>query len=79
MAKNSAAQYEVVVVDDEDVRMTRIQYQRGSILGVLEEKEIDKIGQEGRSVCHPSGSCFRSPSYGFGGKTHGTFFVLYNC
>jgi hypothetical protein len=45
---------------------------------MLEEKEIDKIGQEGRSVCHPSGSCFRSPSYGFGGKTLGTFFVLYD-
>jgi hypothetical protein len=35
---------------------------------MLEEKEINKIGQEGRSVCHPSGSCFRSPSYGFGEK-----------
>jgi hypothetical protein len=45
---------------------------------MLEEKEIDKIGQEGRSVCHPLGSCFRSPSYGFGEKTRGTFFVLYD-
>jgi hypothetical protein len=40
---------------------------------MLEEKEIDKIGQEGRRVCHLSGSCFRSPSYGFGEKTRGTF------
>jgi hypothetical protein len=41
---------------------------------MLEEKEINKIGQEGRSICHPSGSCFRSPSYGFGEITHGFFF-----
>jgi len=44
---------------------------------MLEEKEIDKIGQEGRSVCHPSGSYFRSPSTSFGEKHVELFFVLY--
>jgi hypothetical protein len=44
-------------------------------LGDVEEKEIDKIGHEGRSVCHPLGSCFRSPSYGFGEKP--LVFVLF--
>jgi hypothetical protein len=45
---------------------------------MIEEKEINKIGQEGRSICHLSGSYFRSPSYGFGEKTRGIFFVLYD-
>jgi len=44
---------------------------RGLILG---EMETDKIGEEGRSVCHPSGSGFGSPSTSFGKKTRGTFF-----
>jgi hypothetical protein len=44
---------------------------RGSI---FDEKEVDKIGEEGRSVCHPSGSGFGSVSTRFGKKTRGTFF-----
>jgi hypothetical protein len=51
---------------------------RGSILGDI-RREGDRqnwqgIGKEGRSVYHPPGSCFRSPSYGFGKKTGGIFF-----
>jgi hypothetical protein len=54
-----------------DVRMTRIQRQGGRF---LDEVEVDKIGEEGRSVCHLSGSGFGSPSTSFGEKTRGTFF-----
>ncbi len=41
------------------------------------EMLFDKIGMEGRSVCHLSGSGFWSPSTSFGEKTRGTIFVLY--
>jgi hypothetical protein len=44
---------------------------RGSI---FDEKDVDKIGEEGRSVCHLSGCDFMSPSTSFGKKTRGTFF-----
>jgi len=47
---------------------------RGSI---LEEKEINKIGDEGRNVCHLSGSDFRSPRTSFGKKHVELFFGLY--
>jgi len=40
------------------------------------EKLLDKIGEEGRSVCHLSGSGFWSPSTSFGEKTRGTFFCF---
>jgi hypothetical protein len=42
---------------------------------ILDEKEIDKIGEEGRSVCHPSVSDFRSPRTSFGKKHVELFFV----
>jgi len=45
--------------------------------GNFGEKLFDKIGEDGRSVCHLSGSGFWSPSTSFGEKTRGTFFVLH--
>jgi hypothetical protein len=44
---------------------------------MLEEKEIDKIGHEGRSVCHPSGSDFRSRAPVLGKKYVELFLGLY--
>ncbi len=44
---------------------------RGSI---FDEKEVDKIGEEGRSICHPSGCDFRTPSTRFGKKNTWNFF-----
>jgi hypothetical protein len=41
---------------------------------MLDEKEMDKIVEEGRSICHPSGGDFRSPVTSFEKKTRGTFF-----
>jgi hypothetical protein len=38
---------------------------RGSI---FDEKDVDKIGEEGRSVCHLSGCDFMSPSTVLGKK-----------
>jgi hypothetical protein len=45
---------------------------------ILDKKEIDIIGEEGRSVCHPSVSDFRSLRTSFGKKTRGTFFCSYD-
>jgi hypothetical protein len=42
---------------------------------VLDEKEMDNIVKEGRSVCHPSGGDFRSPRTSFGKKKHVELFV----
>jgi len=40
------------------------------------EKLFDKIGKEGRSVCHLSGSGFWSLSTSFGEKSRGSFFCF---
>ena len=45
---------------------------------MLAEKEMDKIAEEGRSVCHPSGGDFRSPRTSFGKKTRVFFLGMYD-
>ena len=44
---------------------------------ILDEMEIDKIGHEGRSVCHLSGSGFRSASTVLGKKHVELFLGLF--
>jgi hypothetical protein len=56
------------------VLMLRIQCQGGGYWAMLDEKEMDKIIEEGRSVCHPSGGDFRSPRTSFGKKNTWNFF-----
>jgi hypothetical protein len=60
------------------VLMLRIQCQGGGYWAMLAEKEMDKIAEEGRSVCHPSGGDFRSPRTSFGKKTRVFFLGMYD-
>jgi hypothetical protein len=45
---------------------------------MLDEMEMDKIVEEGRSVCHPPGGDFRSPRTSFGKKHVELFLGMYN-